>query len=67
MEITFKVEKNEIFGDYRVNKYVRGEWVNQRDNNWTKRKAEQMAEKYRVNTANGYATMSDDDYKLLKG
>lgn len=65
MEITFKVEKNEIFGDYRINKYVGGQWINQKDNNWTKSEAEKIAEKYRRNTSNGFATMGDDDYKFL--
>jgi hypothetical protein len=60
MEVTFKVEKNEKYGDYRVNKYLNGVWINQRDNNWSKRKAEEIAEKYRANTKNGYATMSDN-------
>lgn len=60
MGVTFKVEKNEKYGDYRVNKYLNGVWINQRDNNWSKKKAEEIAEKYREGTKNGFTTMGDN-------
>jgi len=58
--ITYKVEKNEKFGDYRVNKYLNGIWVNQRDNNWSKNKAEEKAKLYKELTEIGLTTMSDN-------
>ena len=45
--VTFKVLQNEIYGDYRVNKYLDDIWVNARDGNWTKEQAEERAENYR--------------------
>ena len=37
--ITYTVEKNEKFGDYRINQYIDGVWNNARDNNWSKGQA----------------------------
>jgi len=45
--VTFKVEKNEKYGDYRVNQYINNVWENQRDGNWSKNKAEKKAKQYR--------------------
>ena len=59
-KVTFKVEQNTRFGDFRVVKYVDGIWMNERDNNWTKTKAEQKAKEYRQATKNGVITMTDD-------
>lgn len=47
LEITYKVEKNEKYGDYRVVKYVNGVWNNERDCNWSKSKAAKIATEYR--------------------
>ena len=58
--ITYKVEKNEKYGDYRVNKYLNGKMVNQRDGNWTKEEAENKAEQYRILTTGGTYTMNDN-------
>jgi hypothetical protein len=58
--VTFTVEQNEIFGDFRVMKYVNGEWLNLREGNWTKRQADVKAQEYRELTANGFTTMSDN-------
>jgi hypothetical protein len=55
--ITFAVVQNLKYGDYRVNKYRNGVWENQRDGNWNKEQAEEIAERFRKNNANGYATM----------
>ena len=41
-QVTFAVEKNEKYGDFRVVEYFDGEWNNERDNNWTKEKANQV-------------------------
>ena len=59
-KVTFKVEKSDIHGDYRVNKYVDGTWVNARDCNWTKSKANQIAREYRKMTTKGIITMGDN-------
>jgi len=56
--VTFKVSQNEKYGDFRVDKYLNGEWVNQRDNNWTKKQAEIVAQKYRVASIT-HTTMGD--------
>jgi hypothetical protein len=37
--VTFKVEQNKIWGDFRVEKYLNGKWINGRDNNWSKAQA----------------------------
>ena len=42
--VTFKVEKNEKYGDYRVNQYINNVWEN---GNWSKNKAEKKAKQYR--------------------
>ena len=60
MKVTFKVEQNANFGDFRVVKYLNGTWLNERDGNWTKNKAEQKAKVYRLLAAKGIKTMSDD-------
>ena len=36
---TYKVVKNEKYGDYRVEQYVNDEWENEFDGNWTKAEA----------------------------
>lgn len=58
--VKFKVEKNAKYGDFRVNKYLNGTWLNQRDNNWTKNQAEQKAKQYRALANKGITTMSDN-------
>jgi hypothetical protein len=45
--VTFKVEKNVKFGDFRVNMYINGIWENQLDGGWSKYKAEKVAKRYR--------------------
>ena len=59
MKVTYKVEQNQYFGDFRVNKYLNGEWVNQAEGRWSKYKAEQKAKMYRALTKNGFTTMND--------
>jgi hypothetical protein len=58
--VTFKVEQNKKYQDFRVNKYLNGEWINQRDGNWSKCQAEQKATEYRERTAKGFTTMTDN-------
>jgi len=45
--VTYKVERNEKYGDFRVAEYRNGVWTNERDNNWSKAKAEKVATEYR--------------------
>ena len=59
-KVTFKVEQNEKYGDFRVVKYLNGIWLNERDGGWTENKAEQKAKEYRNLTRQGISTMSDD-------
>lgn len=58
--VTFKVEQNEKYGDFRVVKYLNGTWLNERDGNWTKNKAEQKAKEYRDLANKGINTMTDN-------
>jgi hypothetical protein len=58
--VTFKVEQNAKYGDFRVVKYLNGTWLNERDGNWTKNKAEQKAKEYRELAKKGITTMSDN-------
>ncbi len=58
--VTYKVEQNEKFGDFRVHKYLNGEWWNERDGNWSKGKAQSVAKEYRATTAKGLPTMGDN-------
>jgi len=58
--VTFKVEQNAKYGDFRVVKYLDGKWLNERDGNWTKYKANQKAKEYRDLTNKGIKTMSDN-------
>lgn len=43
-QVKFAVEKNEKYGDHRVVEYFDCEWNNERDNNWSKEKANQVKE-----------------------
>ena len=45
MSITYTVEKNKKYGDYRVQQTVNGEWENEFDSNWTKAQAEKIAQR----------------------
>lgn len=36
---TYTVLKNEKYGDYRVDVFVNGEWVDQYDSGWSKQQA----------------------------
>jgi len=38
--VTYKVVKNEYYGDYRLEQYINGKWENGFDGNWTKEYAE---------------------------
>lgn len=59
MKITYKVEQNPLYGDFRVVKYIDNQWTNERDGNWTKEKAQTIAENYKNLTKNGISTMGD--------
>jgi len=59
-KVTFKVEQNEKYGDFRVVKYLNGIWLNERDGNWTKSKAKQKAKEYRELASKGITTMGDN-------
>ena len=41
-KVTYEVERNKKFGDYRVVQYVNGKYENERDNNWSRNKAYQV-------------------------
>ena len=65
-KVTYEVEEGHLtirgikYSDYRVNKYLNGKWVNQRDGRWSKDIAESIANEYRKATAKGFCTMSDN-------
>jgi hypothetical protein len=40
--LTYKVEQNEKYGDFRVVEYINGEWNNEFDGNWSEPKANKM-------------------------
>lgn len=52
--VTYKVEQNEKYADFRVVKYVNGEWSNEFDGNWTKYKANKKAKLYRESLEQGF-------------
>ena len=58
--VTFKVEQNKIWGDFRVEKYLNGKWINGRDNNWSKAQAESKAKQYQAMSDAGFTTMTDN-------
>jgi Ser/Thr protein kinase RdoA (MazF antagonist) len=41
-EYTYKIEKNEKYGDFRVVEYLNGEWNDEFDNNWNEEHAKKM-------------------------
>jgi hypothetical protein len=58
--VTFKVEQNQKFKDFRVVKYLNGEWLNERDGNWTKKQADKKAKSYTEASNKGLNTMADN-------
>ena len=42
--ITYKVEQNEKYKDFRIAKYVDNVWENERDNNWNQEQAISICE-----------------------
>ena len=60
LTVTFKVEKNAKYGDFRVVKYSNNLWLNERDGNWSENKAKQIAKQYRKSSEKGFATMGDN-------
>jgi hypothetical protein len=58
--VTFAVNQNAKYGDFRVDKYLNGIWVNQRDCNWSKEQAIAIAKNYQTVADKGYMTMSDN-------
>lgn len=47
--ISYKISKNEKYGDYRIDIYKDGIWVNQKDGGWSKYKAYKKLKEYREN------------------
>lgn len=47
--ITYKVEQNLKYGDFRIVMYIDGVWENQFDNNWSKYKATKILNSYKKN------------------
>jgi hypothetical protein len=39
--ITFKIVKNEKYGDFRVQTFIDGEWENENDANWNEKQAKE--------------------------
>tara|TARA_X000001382_G_scaffold127510_1_gene115503 strand:+ start:625 stop:855 length:231 start_codon:yes stop_codon:yes gene_type:complete len=69
LNVTYKVvehpkfklfNSNETREDFRVEKYLNGEWVNQRDGGWSKDEAEKIMNIYKSATKKGLPTMSDE-------
>jgi len=60
LNVTFKVEQNAKYGDFRVVKYLNQIWLNERDGNWTKNKANQKAKAYKDLASKGIPTMGDN-------
>lgn len=58
--VTFKVEQNHKFKDFRVVKYLNGEWLNERDGNWTRKQADKKAKAYVNSSIRGLNTMADN-------
>ena len=54
MKVEYKVEKNKKYGDFRVAKYVGGEWAYEFDGNWSEAKAKRNATLYREMLKKGF-------------
>lgn len=40
--VTYKVEQNEKYKDFRITKYVDNVWENEKDNNWNEEQAKSI-------------------------
>jgi hypothetical protein len=48
----YKVYQNKIYGDFRVEVLINGEWENELDDNWNEKQANQVKLKLEANDAN---------------
>lgn len=39
IKVSYKVEPNEVFGDFRIDEYFNGEWNNQKDDGYSESRA----------------------------
>lgn len=39
---TYNIEHSSLYGDYRINKMIDGQWINSFDNNWSLVKAKML-------------------------
>lgn len=42
MQVSYKIEQNKKYSDYRIVKYIDGVWNNEFDGMWTKSRAEKI-------------------------
>ena len=55
----FLVGTKETREDFRVDKYLNGQWINQRDGGWSKSEAKKIMNSYKAATKKGLTTMND--------
>ena len=58
---TFKVEKNQKYGDWRLVEYTDGQWSNEWDDNWTKAEANKLLENVMKGFIDPYVVLESDD------
>lgn len=52
--VTYKVEQNEKYGDFRIVKYIDNVWENEIDNNWNEESANILCECYNDKLEQGF-------------
>jgi hypothetical protein len=50
--IKLSVQKNKVYGDYRIEEYINGEWSNSYDGDWTKEQANKILLSYKKSYLN---------------
>jgi hypothetical protein len=52
--VTYKVEQNKKYGDFRIVKYINNVWENEIDNNWNKEFANILCKSYNDKLEKGF-------------
>jgi hypothetical protein len=50
--VELKVSKNELYGDYRVDEFINGEWNNQADGGWSEKQAKKVKSRIELSIKN---------------
>lgn len=52
--VTYKVEQNKKYGDFRIVKYINNVWENEIDNNWNEKSANLLCKSYNDKLKKGF-------------